>query len=141
MLTTDSASAADGVGPLPPTAGSWRAARRALRIVPRPCEALTHVTQETAALLAALNDVAGPQSGALAAGGWTRMRSVRAAKSRVLPHVTFSTVAQPGALGAATFATFAAAGSPAPFLDFAAPLLTAARPADDPSHQARECIA
>jgi sugar (pentulose or hexulose) kinase len=104
--------------------------------------AIEHVTQETAGLLAALHAVTGPQSGALAAGGWTRMRSVRAAKSRILPGLAFSPVSQPGALGAATFAGWAAAGNPGTFLDFAAPVLAAGRQYDEPSvHQIREYTA
>ena len=100
--------------------------------------AITHVATETQRLLSAIDTVAGPHSGALAAGGWTRMRSVREAKSRLMPGLGFSRVGQPGALGAATFAGWAAAGNPATFLEYAAPLLPADPAHDVPDVEARE---
>jgi sugar (pentulose or hexulose) kinase len=84
--------------------------------------ALDHISDVTENLLRGMNDVVGPHRAAVAAGGWTRMASVRAAKSRLLPGLRFSSLAQPGALGAALFAAWAAAGNPGEFLTFAGPL-------------------
>jgi sugar (pentulose or hexulose) kinase len=80
--------------------------------------ALQHVGAETAALLAAISSVVGEHRSAIAAGGWTRMRSVRAVKSSVIPDLTFSAIEEPGALGAAFFASWAVAGTPGEFSDF-----------------------
>lgn len=88
--------------------------------------ALDHISDVTENLLQGMNDVVGPHRAAVAAGGWTRMASVRAAKSRLLPGLRFSSLAQPGALGAALFAAWAAAGNPGEFLTFAGPLRRAA---------------
>jgi len=52
------------------------------------------------------------------AGGWTRMRSVRAAKQRALPAVTFCDREQVGAFGAALFAAHAAALAEVPAFEF-----------------------
>lgn len=84
--------------------------------------ALDHIGEVTANLLAGMNSVVGPHQDALAAGGWTRLSSVRATKNRLLPGLRFSSVDQPGVLGAALFAAWAAAGNPGEFLDFAQPL-------------------
>jgi sugar (pentulose or hexulose) kinase len=88
--------------------------------------ALAHISDVTEGLLHGMNDVVGPHRAALAAGGWTRMASVRAAKSRLLPGLRVSSLAQPGAFGAALFAAWAAAGNPGEFLTFAGPLRRAA---------------
>jgi sugar (pentulose or hexulose) kinase len=84
--------------------------------------ALAHISEVTETLLHGMNDVVGDHRAAVAAGGWTRMSSVRAAKARLLPGLRFATLSQPGAFGAALFAAWAAAGSPGEFLTFAAPL-------------------
>lgn len=84
--------------------------------------ALGHIGEVTGTLLHGMNDVVGPHRAALAAGGWTRMASVRNAKSRLLPGLRFSPLDQPGAFGAALFAAWAAAGNPGEFLTFADPL-------------------
>jgi sugar (pentulose or hexulose) kinase len=83
---------------------------------------LEHVSEVTESLLHGVNDVVGVHRAAVAAGGWTRMASVRAAKRRLLPELRFSSLAQPGAFGAALFAAWAAAGNPGEFLTFANPL-------------------
>jgi sugar (pentulose or hexulose) kinase len=88
--------------------------------------ALTHISEVTETLLRGMNDVVGIHRAAVAAGGWTRMASVRSAKRRLLPDLRFSSLAQPGAFGAALFAAWAAAGNPGEFLTFADPLRRAA---------------
>jgi sugar (pentulose or hexulose) kinase len=84
--------------------------------------ALTHISDVTGTLLHGMNDVVGTHHAAVAAGGWTRMTSVRDAKSRLLPGMRFSSMTQPGAFGAALFAAWAAAGNPGEFQTFAGPL-------------------
>jgi sugar (pentulose or hexulose) kinase len=84
--------------------------------------ALDHIGDVTSALLNGMNSVVGPQQDAVAAGGWTRMSSVRGTKLRLLPGLRFSALEQPGSVGAALFAAWAAAGNPGQFLDFAEPL-------------------
>jgi sugar (pentulose or hexulose) kinase len=74
--------------------------------------ALAHISEVTESLLHGVNDVVGAHHAAVAAGGWTRMSSVRNAKKRLLPELRFSSLAQPGAFGAALFAAWAAAGNP-----------------------------
>jgi hypothetical protein len=69
---------------------------------------LDHLAARSADLLAAIGSVAGEHRAAVAAGGWTRMGSVRAVKVRTIPRLTFCQVAQPGARGAALFAACAA---------------------------------
>jgi hypothetical protein len=58
-------------------------------------------------LLAAVTEVVGEHRYAIAAGGWTRMRSVRETKTRQIPRLRFCPVEQPGARGAALFAACA----------------------------------
>jgi len=84
--------------------------------------ALTHISDVTETLLHGMNDVVGTHRAAMAAGGWTRMGSVRDAKSRLMPGLRFSSLPQPGAFGAALFAAWAAAGNPGEFQTFAGPL-------------------
>ena len=59
-------------------------------------ECLTHMAREI-----------GPAGATVVAGGWIRMRSIRAAKEQSLPHVRFSDRSQAGAFGAALFAAHA----------------------------------
>jgi sugar (pentulose or hexulose) kinase len=84
---------ADGVTP----ALVWRAA-------------LDSVAEQAAALVAIFDSVVGPAERMVAAGGWTRSPSYRAIKSRTFPGIAFSSVQEPGALGAAAIAAFAAEG-------------------------------
>lgn len=70
--------------------------------------ATRYTAAQTQALLTAIDQVVGPHSRAVACGGWTRMASVRAAKSAVIDHLTFSSVSEPGVLGAALLAGQAA---------------------------------
>jgi sugar (pentulose or hexulose) kinase len=75
--------------------------------------AATHYTaRETRALLDLMEAVAGPHSRAVASGGWTRMASVRTAKSAVIDHLTFSDLPEPGVAGAALLAERAVTPSP-----------------------------
>ncbi|GIF45929.1 sugar (pentulose or hexulose) kinase [Asanoa ferruginea] len=69
---------------------------------------LAHLGEQTAALLAAVNSVVGEHRTAVAAGGWTRMASVRRAKAGVIPRLRISALEQPGARGAAMFGACAA---------------------------------
>lgn len=69
---------------------------------------LDHLATRSADLLAAIGSVAGEHRAAVAAGGWTRMRSVCEVKVRTIPRLTFCPVEQPGARGAALFAACAA---------------------------------
>lgn len=67
-----------------------------------------HLAAQTRSLLDATASVVGAHTSAVAAGGWTRMRSVRESKSAVIQRLTFCPVEQPGARGAAVFAGCAA---------------------------------
>ncbi|MBO0875229.1 MAG: hypothetical protein J2P19_17750, partial [Pseudonocardia sp.] len=84
--------------------------------------ALAHVGEVTGGLLDAMAEVVGAPRASIAAGGWTRLRSVRAAKRRLLPELRFTDLDEPGAFGAALCAGWAAAGCPGELLDFAEPL-------------------
>ncbi|GAA5170509.1 FGGY family carbohydrate kinase [Pseudonocardia eucalypti] len=86
--------------------------------------ALAHTGEVTGELLDGMASVVGAPRAAVAVGGWTRMRSVRETKRRLLPGVRFTELAEPGAFGAALCAGWAAAGSPGELLDFAEPLRT-----------------
>jgi sugar (pentulose or hexulose) kinase len=81
--------------------------------------ATRYTAGETRRVLDSIERVVGPHRSAVACGGWTRMRSVRAAKSSAIAHLTFSALAEPGVVGAAVLAEQAAglagpAASPAP---------------------------
>lgn len=69
---------------------------------------LAYLAEQTAVLLATITSVVGEHRSAVAAGGWTRMRSVRESKIHTIPRLTFCGVDQPGARGAALFAACAA---------------------------------
>lgn len=56
--------------------------------------------------LANIEAIVGPHRRAVAAGGWTRMRSVRASKTRAIGHLEFSDIQQAGAAGAALVAEY-----------------------------------
>lgn len=70
--------------------------------------AMAYVLDQTAELLAAVADVAGPYETAVAAGGWARLDGVFRGKAGLMPGLTVSGVSQPGAYGAALFAARAA---------------------------------
>jgi sugar (pentulose or hexulose) kinase len=69
-------------------------------------------------LLGELEKIVGPHSQAVAAGGWTRMASVRTAKAAAVHALTFSPVAQPGITGAALLAAYALTDRSVPIRDF-----------------------
>jgi sugar (pentulose or hexulose) kinase len=81
----------DGVTP----ADIWAAATR-------------YTAAEARTLIETINAVVGPHGRAIACGGWTRMDSVRAAKLSAIARLEFSTVREPGVLGAALLAGQAA---------------------------------
>lgn len=71
---------------------------------------LEHLGGQTSALLAGVTAVVGEHRCAVAAGGWTRLRSVRQSKARSISRLSFCRVEQPGARGAALLAATAALG-------------------------------
>jgi sugar (pentulose or hexulose) kinase len=82
--------------------------------------ATRHTARLTRSLLNDIEPIVGPHRQALAAGGWTRMRSVRAAKANVIDRLGFSAEAEPGAVGAALLAEYSLtpnALSPGDFVD------------------------
>jgi sugar (pentulose or hexulose) kinase len=68
--------------------------------------ATRHTARLTRKLLDDIEPVVGPHRQAIAAGGWTRMRSVRLAKAGVIDRLGFSTVEETGAVGAALLAEY-----------------------------------
>jgi sugar (pentulose or hexulose) kinase len=87
-----------------------------------PAEVWAAATRLTAGnlgmLLSQLEQTVGPHRSAVAAGGWTRMESVRQAKRAVISNVTFSTNTQPGVTGAALIAEHAASTPLTPLAEF-----------------------
>ncbi|MGD0241968.1 MAG: FGGY family carbohydrate kinase [Streptosporangiaceae bacterium] len=73
--------------------------------------AVRYTADQAGALLTDIEKVVGPHRRAVAAGGWTRMASVRAAKAAVLDALTFSDAVQPGVTGAALLAANALEGN------------------------------
>jgi hypothetical protein len=69
-------------------------------------------------LLADIEKIVGPHRRAIAAGGWTRMASVRAAKQAAIDAMSFSAAPQPGVTGAALLASFALDGQGMPLAGF-----------------------
>ena len=70
--------------------------------------ATRYTAAEAGALIETINAVVGPHGRAVACGGWIRMDSVRAAKRSTIARLQFSTVREPGVLGAALLAGQAA---------------------------------
>jgi sugar (pentulose or hexulose) kinase len=104
--------------------------------------ALAHTSDAVAALAAAIDQQVGTRRGVVAAGGWTRMSSVRADKARALPDVSFSPRQQPGAFGAATFAAWAADGRHGTAVEFAASFVpAAAQPSQTPAVPSQGALA
>jgi len=96
--------------------------------------AVRYTAGQTRLLLNDIEKVVGPHRRAVAAGGWTRMASVRTAKAAAIKAVSFSSVVQPGVTGAALLATFALDGGGLPLADFirqstvdSPPLMTASQ--------------
>jgi sugar (pentulose or hexulose) kinase len=76
--------------------------------------ATRHTARLARELLDAIEPVVGPHRRAVAAGGWTRMRSVRLAKADAIARLGFSRAQEPGAAGAALLAEYSLApGAPA----------------------------
>jgi sugar (pentulose or hexulose) kinase len=73
--------------------------------------AVRYTATQASHLLADIEKVVGPHRRAVAAGGWTRMASVRAAKAAALAGLSFSPAVQPGVTGAALLATHALEGN------------------------------
>jgi sugar (pentulose or hexulose) kinase len=73
--------------------------------------AVRYTTTQASRLLEDIEKVVGPHRRAVAAGGWTRMASVRAAKAAALAGLSFSPAVQPGATGAALLAIHALEGN------------------------------
>ncbi len=80
--------------------------------------AVRYTTAQTGLLLHDLEEVISPHRRAVAAGGWTRMASVRAAKTAVISAISFSPIVQPGVTGAALMAAFALTDQDLPLGDF-----------------------
>jgi sugar (pentulose or hexulose) kinase len=80
--------------------------------------AVRYTAGQAGRMLDDIEQVVGPHRRAIAAGGWTRMESVRAAKTAAIGPVSFSHLVQPGATGAALLAAFAIAGDGMPLADF-----------------------
>jgi sugar (pentulose or hexulose) kinase len=78
--------------------------------------ATRYTAAETGRLLDTLHQVVHPHRRAVASGGWTRMASVRRAKSGAIDHLEFSDVAEPGVAGAALLALQASRSPAAPAL-------------------------
>jgi sugar (pentulose or hexulose) kinase len=74
--------------------------------------ATRYTARETRVLLDLIESVVGPHTRAVASGGWTRMASVRTAKSAVIEHLTFSDLPEPVVVGAALLAQRAATTGP-----------------------------
>jgi len=91
----------DGVSP----ASIWTAAAR-------------YTAAQARLLLDDIEKIVGPHRRAIAAGGWTQMASVRAAKAAAIDAMRFSAVVQPGVTGAALLASFALDGGGMPLADF-----------------------
>jgi sugar (pentulose or hexulose) kinase len=68
--------------------------------------ATRHTARLTRRLLDDIEPVVGPHRRAVAAGGWTRMRSVRLAKAGAIDRLGFSGEEEPGAVGAALLAQY-----------------------------------
>jgi len=68
---------------------------------------IDHITAESERLLVAMAAEVGPSENTVIAGGWTRMSSIRRAKTASLRHVRYSDRSQAGAFGAALFAAHA----------------------------------
>lgn len=73
--------------------------------------AIRHNSIETKKVLSHMSKVVGEHSSARAAGGWTRLRSIRLSKQALMPDLSFSETNEPGAFGAANFAIVASNSS------------------------------
>jgi sugar (pentulose or hexulose) kinase len=87
--------------------------------------ATRHTARLTRELLDDIEPIVGPHREAVAAGGWTRMRSVRIAKAQAIERLRFSTEGEPGAVGAALLAEYSLNAGTGPLRD-----LVASQPAE-----------
>jgi CheY-like chemotaxis protein len=76
--------------------------------------ATEYVLAQTAELLEAVAEVAGPYETAIAAGGWAHVTGVYRGKAHLMPGLIVSDVQLPGATGAAMFASQASGVSSGP---------------------------
>ena len=79
---------------------------------------MRYTAAQAGLLLTDIEKVVGPHQRAVAAGGWTQMASVRAAKAAAIDAMSFSADPQPGVTGAALLASFALDGGGMPLADF-----------------------
>ena len=80
--------------------------------------AVRYTAAQARLLLDDIEKIVGPHRRAVAAGGWTQMASVRAAKAAAIDAMSFSAAPQPGVTGAALLASFALDGGGMPLADF-----------------------
>ena len=80
--------------------------------------AVRYTAAQARSLLGDIEKIVGPHRRAVAAGGWTQMASVRAAKAAAIEAITFPAVVQPGVTGAALVAAYALAGQGQPLAEF-----------------------
>ncbi len=80
--------------------------------------ATRHTARLTRQLLDDIEPVVGTHRAAIAAGGWTRMRSVRIAKSAAIGRLGFSAEEEPGAVGAALLAEYSLLADRTTLTDF-----------------------
>jgi sugar (pentulose or hexulose) kinase len=80
--------------------------------------ATRHTARLTRQLLDDIEPIVGTHRAALAAGGWTRMRSVRTAKSAAIDRLGFSGEEEPGAVGAALLAEYSLLADRTALTDF-----------------------
>jgi sugar (pentulose or hexulose) kinase len=80
--------------------------------------AVRYTADQTRLLLDDIEKIVGPHRRAIAAGGWTQMASVRAAKAAAIDAMSFSAAPQPGVTGAALLASFALDGDGMPLAGF-----------------------
>jgi sugar (pentulose or hexulose) kinase len=73
---------------------------------------------ETMHYLRSMEAAVGKHRRCIAAGGWTGSATVRRAKREILPHIEFSTLRHPGAMGAALLARYAAEQPPTSLPDY-----------------------
>jgi sugar (pentulose or hexulose) kinase len=80
--------------------------------------AVRYTAAQTGLLVDDIEKIVGPHRRAIAAGGWTRMASVRAAKAAAIDAMSFSAAPQPGVTGAALLASAALDGEGMPLAGF-----------------------
>jgi sugar (pentulose or hexulose) kinase len=79
--------------------------------------ALDYMSSENKKMLNGISAVVGEHKTALGSGGWLKLRSVREIKSSVIANLTFSSIDEPGAFGAAFIASWTAQGGDSSLVD------------------------